>query len=116
MAASVPTTAELANLRAELALVRKRADALDSRRQKQIENQIAAINRLMVDGSYDHSWQWMNEKLAKEQVALDHALSELRGLADSLDESVIKDESERLGVYDGFVRVMQEIQELRDAS
>lgn len=116
MAATPPTTAEMANLRAQLAQTRKAADALDTRRQKQINNQIATINRLMVDGSYDSSWQWMNEKLAKEQAALDHALSELRGLADGLDDSVIKDESERLGVYDGFVRVMQEIEEMRSAS
>lgn len=112
MASSAPTTAELANLRAELALIRKRADALDKRRQRQIENQIAAINRLMIDGSYDHSWQWMNEKLAKEQVALDHALSELRKFSDDPDKSVLGG----TGVAVQIREILTEVEELRSGS
>jgi hypothetical protein len=50
--------------------------ALDLRRQKQIANQIASINRLLKDGSYDEEMATLHAELAKARSTIDAALLE----------------------------------------
>lgn len=47
------------------------AEDLDRRRRQQIQNQIAAINRLLIGGSYTEEMKRLHEQLADAQVRLD---------------------------------------------
>jgi len=54
--------------------------ALDDRRQKQIRNQVASINRVMQGSSYDDEMAQLHAELADTQSRLEAALLELRQL------------------------------------
>jgi hypothetical protein len=104
----------------DFAAMRDRAASMDLRRQKQIDNQIASINRLLKGGTYDSEMAYLHGQLSRVQSAhaelKDLVASELRGLADSLDESVIADEAQRLAVYDVLVKLRNDVQAMTDGS
>lgn len=56
---------------------REKASALDLRRQKQIANQVAIINRLSDQGGYDDVMQDLVLRLSEAQAALDEAKAEI---------------------------------------
>jgi hypothetical protein len=93
------------------------ADFMDARRRRQIDNQIKSINRLMQGPrTYDDEMRTLHEELAKRDALLDELYDELRGLGDSLDDSVISIESERLQIHGKFIELMTTIQEARSGS
>lgn len=53
---------------------------LDARRQAQIDNQIASINRLLVNGSYDTEMDQLHRSLAEAHAELNEARAELARL------------------------------------
>lgn len=53
----------------------KRAALMDQRRQAQLRNQTATINRLLAGASYDDEMKTLHEQLAETQVKLEEALS-----------------------------------------
>lgn len=59
------------------------AQELDNRRQMQIRNQVASLNRVMQGGSYDDEMATLHEELADTQVRLEDALQELRRIKES---------------------------------
>jgi hypothetical protein len=61
------------------ALVQEVAD-VDDRRQRQIRNQVASINRIMAGASYDDEMAKLQEELADTQARLEAALMEIRQL------------------------------------
>lgn len=63
--------------------VREAAQELDLRRQKQIANQAAIIDRLMDGATYDDTFRETVESLSETQVRLDAALAEIRELSDA---------------------------------
>lgn len=54
--------------------------AVDDRRQRQIRNQVASINRVMQGSSYDDEMAKLHEELADTQARLEAALLEIRHL------------------------------------
>lgn len=70
-----------ATVRRELRETRERASVLDLRRQKQVANQVAIIDRLLgEDATYDTVFQETVEKLSATQVELDAVRQELEEL------------------------------------
>lgn len=63
-----------------LAAMLDHVDELDDRRQKQIRNQVDAINRVMAGASYDDEMARLHEELADTQSRLQAALLEIRQL------------------------------------
>lgn len=54
--------------------------AVDDRRQRQIRNQVASINRVMQGSSYDDEMAKLHAELADTQARLEAALLEIRHL------------------------------------
>ena len=54
--------------------------AVDDRRQRQVRNQVASINRIMQGGTYDDEMAKLHEELADTQARLEAALLEIRAL------------------------------------
>lgn len=101
----------------KLAEVTAKAVALDTRRRKQIDNQIGSINRLLTGGhTYTDEMSHLQGLLAERDASLEEIYEEIRGLADSLDDSVIERESERLPVYESLVTLMRRVKEAQGAS
>jgi DNA-binding FrmR family transcriptional regulator len=65
---------------ADFKKLRDRAAAMDARRARQISNQIAAINRLLKDGSYEGEMKAVQELLATTGAELDEALDQLEAV------------------------------------
>jgi hypothetical protein len=61
---------------------------LDQRRQTQIANQVAAINRLLKDGSYDKEMEKLHTKLAKAISAINQVRLQLELLHKSAHNEV----------------------------
>lgn len=58
--------------------VMREADALDSRRRHQIENQVGTINRLLAGGTYDEELRALHEELAASQAEADNLRARLK--------------------------------------
>jgi len=65
--------------------IRQEAAALDLRRQKQISNQIEAINRITTGWTYDEEMSALHARLADTQVRLDDALATIARLEEERD-------------------------------
>lgn len=51
---------------------------LDARWRARNKNQVEAINRLLMDSSYDHEMDTLHEKLARGEACMDAAMGFLR--------------------------------------
>lgn len=60
--------------------IRTKADELDNRRRLQITNQVATIDRLLKDGSYDAEMAHLHQELAETQARLVDAMLEAQRL------------------------------------
>lgn len=67
--------------------VMEQADELDARRRHQIDNQVAAINRLLEDGSYDSEMAYLHDELALAHAKIERLEKELKDLKEERDGS-----------------------------
>jgi len=71
-------TRKPADQRARIRQLVADAEALDMRRQKQIANQAASINRLLDDGSYDGSYDGEMKALHEQLAAVEAELQTMK--------------------------------------
>lgn len=99
----------------KLAEVTAKAVALDTRRRKQIDNQIGSINRLLKPGhTYTDEMTKLQELLAERDASLEEFFEEMRGLADSLDRVSLDSTGHR--ILDGLESLMRRVKEAQGAS
>lgn len=102
----------------DFAAMRDRAASMDLRRQKQIDNQIASINRLLKGGTYDSEMAYMHGQVSRVQTAhadlKDHVANELRDLIDSMDPVSVDNTGHR--IRDALVKLRNDVQAMTDGS
>jgi hypothetical protein len=83
-----PARKPTGKVKSRLQQILEQANTLDRRRQAQIANQVAAINRLLKDGEYDEEMRILHEGAAVLAVENQDLRAALRELVRAVDATV----------------------------